>query len=64
MVVPMCSTFNLMQSCEKQLNDGSLEGVNALSGCSILLFNDEDLEELSSEEVVDACDILFYTINW
>jgi hypothetical protein len=53
-----------MQSCEKQLNDGSLEGVNALSGCSILLFNDEDLEELSSEEAVDACDMLFYTINW
>ncbi|KAG1141804.1 hypothetical protein G6F37_006431 [Rhizopus arrhizus] len=64
MVVPMCSTFNLMQSCEKQLNDGSLEGVNALSGCSVLLFNDEDLEELSSEEAVDACDMLFYTINW
>ncbi|KAG1473756.1 hypothetical protein G6F56_000766 [Rhizopus delemar] len=53
-----------MQSCEKQLNDGSLEGVNALSGCSVLLFDSQNLDELSSEEIIDACDILFYTINW
>lgn len=53
-----------MQICEKQLNNGSLEGINALSGCSILLFESDDLDELSSEELFDACDILFYTINW
>ncbi|KAL4206758.1 Fanconi anemia protein FANCD2, partial [Rhizopus microsporus] len=64
LVVPMCSTFNLMQICEKQLNNGSLEGINALSGCSILLFESDDLDELSPEELFDACDILFYTINW
>ncbi|KAI9258491.1 Fanconi anemia protein FancD2 nuclease-domain-containing protein [Sporodiniella umbellata] len=64
MVVPMCSTFNLMQSCEKQLNHGSLEGVNALSGCSVLLFDEQTPSELSNEEINDACDILFYTINW
>lgn len=63
-MVPMSSIFNLMQSCEKKLNDGSLQDVDALFGCGIILFKTEDLDDISSEEVIYACDMLFYTINW
>ncbi|KAI8991036.1 Fanconi anaemia protein FancD2 nuclease-domain-containing protein [Mycotypha africana] len=60
----MCSIFNLMQSCEKQLNNGSLVDVDALFGCSIIMFNAENTEDLSADETEYACDMLFYTINW
>lgn len=63
-MVPMSSIFNLMQSCEKKLNNGSLQDVDALLGCGIILFKTEDLDDISSEEVEYACDMLFYTINW
>lgn len=63
-IVPMSSIFNLIQSCEKKLNNGSLQDVDALFGCGILLFKTEDLEDISSEEAEYACDMLFYTINW
>jgi Fanconi anemia group D2 protein len=64
LLVPMCSIFNLMQSSEKSLNDGSLQDIDALFGCGILLFKAEDLEEISLDETEYACDMLFYTINW
>lgn len=63
-LAPMCSTFNLIQSCEKQLNSGSLATVDALFGCSVIMFNPENLDELSVDEIEYACDMLFYTINW
>ncbi|KAI8368444.1 Fanconi anaemia protein FANCD2 [Choanephora cucurbitarum] len=64
MIVPMCSIFNLIQSCEQQLNQGSLVEVDALFGCSIVLFKIDDEHELNTEELEYACDMLFYTINW
>ncbi|KAI7899702.1 Fanconi anaemia protein FANCD2 [Cokeromyces recurvatus] len=64
MVVPMCSIFNLIQSCEKQLNNGSLVEIDALFGCSIIMFNPENLNDLSTNEIEYACDMLFYTMNW
>lgn len=63
-LVPMCSVFNLMQSCEKKLNDGSLVDIDALFGCGIILFKSEDMEDITTEEAEYACDMLFYTINW
>ncbi|KAI8054182.1 Fanconi anaemia protein FancD2 nuclease-domain-containing protein [Gilbertella persicaria] len=63
-MAPMCSIFNLIQSCEQQLNQGSLVEVDALFGCSVILFKIDDIEDLSTEEVEYACDMLFYTINW
>ncbi|KAI8640921.1 Fanconi anaemia protein FancD2 nuclease-domain-containing protein [Parasitella parasitica] len=63
-IVPMCSIFHLIQSCEKKLNNGSLEEVDALFGCSVVLFDGENLDDLPVEEVECACDMLFYTINW
>ncbi|OBZ85627.1 Fanconi anemia group D2 protein [Choanephora cucurbitarum] len=64
MIVPMCSIFNLIQSCEQQLNQGSLVEIDALFGCSIVLFKIDDEHELNTEELEYACDMLFYTINW
>ncbi|KAI9470627.1 MAG: Fanconi anemia protein FancD2 nuclease-domain-containing protein [Benjaminiella poitrasii] len=64
MMVPMCSIFNLIQSCEKQLNNGSLVEVDALFGCSIVMFNADNLDDLSTDEIEFACDMLFYAINW
>ncbi|CEP15345.1 hypothetical protein [Parasitella parasitica] len=63
-IAPMCSIFHLIQSCEKKLNNGSLEEVDALFGCSVVLFDGENLDDLSTEEIECACDMLFYTINW
>ncbi|KAI8067238.1 Fanconi anaemia protein FANCD2 [Thamnidium elegans] len=63
-IVPMSSIFNLIQSCEKKLNNGSLQDVDALFGCGVLLFKTDDIEDISPEEVEYACDMLFYTINW
>lgn len=63
-LTPMCSIFNLIQSCEKQLNEGSLAEVDALFGCSVIMFNADNLDEVTSEEIEYACDMLFYTINW
>ncbi|KAI9263884.1 Fanconi anemia protein FancD2 nuclease-domain-containing protein [Helicostylum pulchrum] len=63
-IVPMSSIFNLIQSCEKKLNNGSLQDVDALFGCGVLLFKSDDIEDISPEEVEYACDMLFYTINW
>lgn len=63
-VVPMCSIFHLLQSCEKKLNNGSLVEVDALFGCSVVLFDGANLDDLSVDEIEYACDMLFYTINW
>ncbi|GAA5812259.1 hypothetical protein MFLAVUS_005709 [Mucor flavus] len=63
-IVPMSSIFNLIQSCEKKLHNGSLQDVDALFGCGVLLFKTDDIEDISPEEVEYACDMLFYTINW
>lgn len=63
-MAPMCSIFNLIQSCEKQLNEGSLVEIDALFGCSVIMFEAEHLEDLETEELEYACDMLFYTINW
>ncbi|KAK4518683.1 uncharacterized protein ATC70_008905 [Mucor velutinosus] len=64
LIVPMCAIFHLLASCEKKLNNGSLQGIDALFGCSVVLFNDQDTSDLSTEELETACNILFYTINW
>jgi Fanconi anemia group D2 protein len=42
-IVPLCSIFNLMQSCEKATND-SLEGLDALLGCGFVFFDMDDIE--------------------
>ncbi|GAN01786.1 Fanconi anemia, complementation group D2 isoform X2 [Mucor ambiguus] len=64
LIVPMCAIFHLLASCEKKLNNGSLQGIDALFGCSVVLFNHQDVSDLSTEELETACNILFYTINW
>lgn len=63
-IVPMCSIFNLIQSSEKKLTQGSLEEVDALFGCGIIMFKTDDPDDITTEEAEYACDILFYTINW
>ncbi|KAL0093289.1 Fanconi anemia protein FANCD2 [Phycomyces blakesleeanus] len=68
LVIPLCSIFNLMQSCEKRITDGKLDDVDAVLGCGIVLFQVDDIDnmvrELHPEEFEEACDLLFYAVNW
>ncbi|KAL9550499.1 hypothetical protein MBANPS3_004705 [Mucor bainieri] len=65
LILPMCAIFHLLASCEKKLNQGSLQGIDALFGCSVVLFSDQqDTSDLSTEELEAASNMLFYTINW
>lgn len=61
---PLCAMFNLLQACEKKLNDGSLEDIDALLGCGLMLYSDDNPNELRTSEQQDVCDLLFYAINW
>ncbi|KAI9304749.1 Fanconi anaemia protein FANCD2 [Cunninghamella echinulata] len=66
--IVLCSIFNLLQSCEKAFNNGSLEGVDALLGCGIILFDLNDIENTldnwQTYEADDACSMIYVTINW
>ncbi|KAI8093433.1 Fanconi anaemia protein FANCD2 [Halteromyces radiatus] len=66
-LVPLCAMFNLLQSCEK-VNEGSLEGVDALLGCGLILFDLDQVETLlpewQTDEVENACHLLFAAIDW
>ncbi|KAI8065298.1 Fanconi anaemia protein FANCD2 [Gongronella butleri] len=67
-IIPLCSTFNLLQVCERQMNDGSLEGVDALLMCGIILFDLKNMETVLEDWPLDheelACHLLYTTINW
>lgn len=63
--VAMCPFFNLLQASEKATNDGSLDDIDALLGCALLLF-DSDLavEKLEVKHRENALNMLFFAINW
>lgn len=61
---PLCAMFNLLQACEKKLNNGSLEDIDALLGCGLVLYSDDNPREFRAGEQQDVCDLLFYAINW
>ncbi|RUS27087.1 hypothetical protein BC938DRAFT_483733, partial [Jimgerdemannia flammicorona] len=44
LILSLCSLFKLMQACEKAANNGSLDGIDALLGCGVCLY-----EKLSTE---------------
>ncbi|KAM3582486.1 hypothetical protein VKS41_005132 [Umbelopsis sp. WA50703] len=63
--VAMCPFFNLLQACEKATNNGSLEEVDALLGCGLLLYEtDLAIEKLELRYRENACNMLFFAINW
>ncbi|ORZ16363.1 Fanconi anaemia protein FancD2 nuclease-domain-containing protein [Absidia repens] len=66
-IIPLCSIFNLLQSCEKAC-EGSLEGVDALLGCGLVLFEldevDELLPNLQTDEAEQVCQMVFMAIDW
>ncbi|KAI9025258.1 Fanconi anaemia protein FANCD2 [Phycomyces nitens] len=68
LMIPLCSIFNLMQSCEKQITNGNLDEVDALLGCGVILFQVDDIDdmlrELHPEEFEEACNLLFYAVDW
>ena len=41
-LLTLCALFNLLQSSEKLSNNGSLEGIDALVGCGLVLFDGTD----------------------
>ncbi|KAI9475361.1 Fanconi anemia protein FancD2 nuclease-domain-containing protein [Zychaea mexicana] len=68
-VLTLCALFNLLQSSEKLGNNGSLDGIDALVGCGLVLFNhtdfdDDMVKELKTHDLWNACDIIYYAINW
>jgi len=66
-VLYMNSLFRLIATCEKVQQKGSLEGIDALLGCPLVLFAMEALEKLnllSSNDKELMCKTLFFAINW
>eukprot|EP00731_Ephydatia_muelleri_P027407 Em0019g280a len=63
------SQFKLLRVCEQLLNSGSLEAVDALLGCPIVMCPEEILrlsafEGLPTSTKQDLCLVLFHCINW
>lgn len=44
LAVPLCAIFNLLQNCEKTTNNGSLEDIDALLGCGVIIFAEDTVE--------------------
>ncbi|KAG2226033.1 hypothetical protein INT45_002499 [Circinella minor] len=68
-LLTLCALFNLLQSSEKLSNSGSLEGIDALIGCGLVLFDGTDdfeelVRDLETHNLQSACDIMYYAINW
>ncbi|KAJ9062160.1 hypothetical protein DSO57_1013441 [Entomophthora muscae] len=63
----ICAIFNLYQACEKFVN-GSLEELDALLGCGIVMFNKDLLRSISKEDRDDMHDCLILSmvvaLNW
>ncbi|KAI7882271.1 hypothetical protein K492DRAFT_145306 [Lichtheimia hyalospora FSU 10163] len=70
LVLTLCPIFNLIQTYERVSNNNNLEEIDALLGCAIILFKWDEgdiqdlIQDLPPNEMQDACDMLFYTINW
>ncbi|KAI9312717.1 Fanconi anaemia protein FANCD2, partial [Dichotomocladium elegans] len=68
LLLPLSSIFRLLQTLEWLNNDQNLEEIDALLGCGLVMFQWNDLEaliqEMETHERQDACDLLFYAINW
>ena len=63
----MAPHFRLLRICEQVLNEGSLEGIDALLGCPLYTINDEVISKvasLSKQERETLCTCLFLAINW
>ncbi|XP_058488047.1 Fanconi anemia group D2 protein [Solea solea] len=68
-VSPLCLApfFRLLRLCEEKQNPGTLENIDGLLGCPLVLTDMgvvEKIESLSKAEREFLCNLLFYTINW
>ncbi|XP_075893389.1 Fanconi anemia group D2 protein isoform X2 [Nelusetta ayraudi] len=68
-VSPLCLSpfFRLLRVCEQKQNQGDLEAIDGLLGCSLVLADFdvvEKMESLSKAERDFVCTLLFHTINW
>uniref|UniRef100_A0A670HZN1 FA complementation group D2 n=1 Tax=Podarcis muralis TaxID=64176 RepID=A0A670HZN1_PODMU len=68
-VSPLCLSpfFRLLRLCMAELNQGSLDDVDALLGCPLYLTNLEvvgKLDSLSKQEREFLCSLLFHALNW
>uniref|UniRef100_S4RPK0 FA complementation group D2 n=1 Tax=Petromyzon marinus TaxID=7757 RepID=S4RPK0_PETMA len=65
--VCLASHFRLLRLGEEALNDGNLEGIDALLGCPLYVADPElveKVESLSRQEREWLCTALFLTLNW
>uniref|UniRef100_A0A8D2LAN8 FA complementation group D2 n=1 Tax=Varanus komodoensis TaxID=61221 RepID=A0A8D2LAN8_VARKO len=69
LVSPVClsPSFRLLRICVSELNNGSMEDIDALLGCPLYLTNLEvggKLDSLSKQEREFLCTLLFHALNW
>ena len=60
----MIPHFRLLSKCNSRQDNGGLEEIDALLACPLWMPNNENLDEMSPQELNYACDILFYCYNW
>ncbi|KAL1918024.1 uncharacterized protein VTP21DRAFT_3290 [Calcarisporiella thermophila] len=65
LILCLCSMFKLLQACEKALNAGSLDEIDALLGCGILMYKKFEHNDSFTPEMIEAaCNALLMAINW
>lgn len=62
-IVLLASHFRLLRILHYRQNNGHLDGINALLGCSVVM-PDIDIEDLDSGQAKKVSDCLFHCINW
>lgn len=59
----MASHFRLLRIIHYRQNDGQLDGINALLGCSVIMPN-IDIEDIGFDQAKQMADCLFHCVNW
>eukprot|EP00117_Sycon_ciliatum_P036884 scpid12328/ scgid27700/ Fanconi anemia group D2 protein len=66
-LISMPSHFSLLQQCEKMQHSQSLEGIDALLGCPLVLCTESVMQKfpsLPTEQKLRICASLLLAINW
>eukprot|EP00794_Sanderia_malayensis_P010920 gene10920-12080_t len=66
-LLKLSSLFRLLATCERMQQQGSLEGIDALLGCPLVMFKMDSIERFSTLDPIGKeiiCSALFFSINW
>ena len=64
MASQMLPHFRLLSKCTSKQHNGDVDEIDAVLGCPLWMPSNENLDEMSPQELNYACDILFYCYNW